>query len=158
MVVSLWPPCWGLLLEELSMRKPVLVFLRLLITAPHMNFSKLFIFLTSPYGAGTCLSWSVLKKCKSEPELLLVCIHGRPSSNNAWFLLFHFFFFFFAGWAPLMQLSATCYKSSHQLENKMLINIIGPKRGDVLKVGVLQLMEHLSARRERIWPKKKREN
>ena len=35
------------------MREPVLVFLRLLICAPHMNFSKLFIFLTSPYGAVT---------------------------------------------------------------------------------------------------------
>lgn len=71
------------------MRKPVLVFLWLLICTPHMNFSKLFIFLTSPYGAVTCLSWSTVEKCKSESGLLLVCVHGRPSSNNAWFYFFY---------------------------------------------------------------------
>lgn len=109
------------------MRMPVLVFLRLLICAAHMNFSKLFIFLTPPYGAVTCLSWSILEKCKIYTGLLLVCIHERRSSNNACFLLF----LCWVGSVDAILRNSLLEFSSHLLQSKEIINIIGPKCGDV---------------------------
>lgn len=97
------------------MRMPVLVFLRLLICAAHMNFSKLFIFLTPPYGAVTCLSWSIVEKCKIYTGLLLVCIHWRRSSNNACFLLF-------------LLLGGLCWCNSAQLSSWVLFSSTSEQR------------------------------
>lgn len=108
----------------------MLVFLWLLICAPHMNFSKLFIFLTSPYGALTCLSWSVLEKCKTELELLLMYM-GDPLQTMAVFC----YFFRWVGFVDAIVRNKLRELSSHLLQCKVLIHIIGPKRGDVSKRG-----------------------
>lgn len=110
----------------------MLVFLWLLICAPHMNFSKLFIFLTSPYGALTCLSWSVLEKCKTDLELLLVHIYmGDPLQTMAVFC----YFFCWVGFVDAILRNKLQELSSHLLLCKVLIYIIGPNCGDVSKRG-----------------------
>lgn len=135
MVVSLWPSCWGFLLEGLSMRMPVLVFLRLLICAAHMNFSKLFIFLTQPYGAVTCLSWSILEKCKIYTGLLLVCIHERRSSNNACFLLF-------------LLLGGLCWCNSAQLSSWVLFSSTSEQRDNKHNWAKMWRCVHRDAQRQ----------
>lgn len=61
-----------------------MAFPRSLVCAWHTKIPKLFIFLTLPYGAVTCLSLSTLTEEVQDPG---GCVQGRPPLNNVWFLL-----------------------------------------------------------------------
>lgn len=105
----------------------MLVFLRLLICAPHMNPFKLFIFLTPPYGAVTCLSWSILENARPRLDYFWCVYMGDSHQTMPVFC----YFFCWVGSVDATLCNSLQEFSSHLLQSKEIINIIGPKCGDV---------------------------